>query len=81
MWRSVYCAIGIAALILGAEFLVIERATLTLPPENGAPSNSLLSGFQQTVHSREFIPPEWAPWTLISFGAVTVLYATSVARE
>jgi hypothetical protein len=31
--------------------------------------------------TREFRPPEWAPWTLLSAGAVVMLYTVTVARD
>ncbi|MGE3779569.1 MAG: hypothetical protein AB7F89_20435 [Pirellulaceae bacterium] len=81
MWHAFLIAIGVAALILGGEFLVIERATLTLPVEENLEQRPLLSDLHQATHSKEFVPPEWAPWTLLSFGAVMVLYSTSAGKE
>ena len=81
MWRSFYCAVGISALVLGGEFLVIERATLTLPADNPAQQQSFFGNVRDAIHTKEFVPPEWAPWTLLSFGAVTVLFASGVAKE
>lgn len=81
MWRAFFCAIGLSALILGGEFLVINRATLMLPADPNVQEFPLIHGMQATVHTREFVPPEWAPWTLLSFGAVLLLYTSTVARE
>ena len=81
MLRPLFCALGIAALILGVEFLVINRATLTLPADSSVQSYPLLQSMHESVHTREFVPPEWAPWTLLSVGAVLVLYSTTVVRE
>lgn len=81
MWRAFFCAIGVSALILGGEFLLIERATLTLPPEQDMQNRPFLQTLHNSVNTREFVPPEWAPWTLLSVGAVLVLYSTTVARE
>jgi hypothetical protein len=81
MWRAFFCALGISALILGGEFLVLERATLTLPPDPEARSDTLMGGVQEAFRTKEFVPPEWAPWTLLSCGAVIMLYASSVGKE
>jgi hypothetical protein len=31
--------------------------------------------------AREVIPPEWAPWTLMSAGAVVMLYSFTIPRR
>ena len=81
MWRALFCAVGISALVLGGEFIVLERATLTLPADPETQQRPVLGGFHEALHTKDFVPPEWAPWALLSFGAVVVLYASSVARE
>ena len=81
MLRPLFCALGIAALILGSEFLVINRATLTIPADSSLEGRPFLQSMHETTHTKEFVPPEWAPWTLLSVGAVLVLYSTTVVRE
>ena len=76
MWRSFFLAVGITLCILGAECLVVDRAFVTLPADS-PPSNSLY----QARQSREMVPPEWAPWSLLSAGAVIALYSLTVARH
>jgi hypothetical protein len=60
MWKSFFLAAGIFACLLGAEMLLIDSAVVR--PLDG-------SGGPQT-----FTAPEWAPWTLLSVGAVTILH-------
>lgn len=31
--------------------------------------------------SRDIEPPEWAPWSLLSSGAVIILYALTINRQ
>jgi hypothetical protein len=81
MWRSFFCAIGLSALVLGCEFLVIERATLSLPADPESQQSALFQSIHGATHTKDFVPPDWAPWTLLSFGAVVVLYASGVAKE
>lgn len=59
MWKSFFIAAGIFACVVGLELLVIDSAVVTPLHGNGAP--------------RVFVAPDWAPWTLISAGAVTLL--------
>jgi hypothetical protein len=75
MWRSFFLAIGIFLCILGVECLGIEKAVLDGP---GAPA----SGFGALGASpREIAPPEWAPWTLMSGGAVVLLYSFTIPKR
>ena len=80
MWRSLFCALGVSALLLGGEFLLIERATLTLPAEAGIEQGTLVGEIHDTTHSRDFVPPDWAPWTLLTVGTVVVLYTSGVGK-
>jgi len=74
MWRSLFIAVGLYAVLLGVECLVIDKAILARR-ENAA------AGAEQKVgRNREFIPPEWAPWSLMSCGAITVLYSINLKR-
>ena len=59
MWKSVCLASGIFACLLGVEMLLVDSAVI-LPIHGG--------GGPQT-----FSAPDWAPWTLLSAGAVTIM--------
>ncbi len=80
MWRSVFLAIGIVLCILGAECLVMEKAVLAGDSAKSQPATSF---FAQTTQppSNEIKPPEWAPWSLLSTGAVIILYSYSIPRR
>ena len=60
MWKSFCLASGIFSCILGAELLLIDSAVI-MPVQGG--------GGPQTVTA-----PDWAPWALLSAGAVTILH-------
>jgi hypothetical protein len=72
MWRSFFLAVGIFLCILGVESLAVDRAVLSGPSSAGG-------AFQSP--GREFTPPEWAPWTLMSCGAVVLLYSFTIPRR
>ena len=74
MWRTIFIAFGVMAIILGFECLVIDSANFYSSREasmvdffdpSGAPARS----------TREWRPNEWMPWTILSLGAITVVYA------
>jgi hypothetical protein len=81
MWRAFFLAIGINLVVWGAECLVIEKAVLageSKPAET--PYNPLAA---EPVRSgpREIRPPEGAPWSLLSAGAVVILYSFTIPRR
>lgn len=59
MWKSLFIAAGIFACVLGVELLVIDSAVVLPLDGRGGP--------------RVVVAPDWAPWTLISAGAITLL--------
>jgi hypothetical protein len=68
MWRSLFLALGLFMLLTGAESLLIDSATLA---NHG----------DATVGSRDVVPPEWVPWSLMSGGAVTILYSITIPQK
>ena len=60
MWKSVFLAAGIFACVAGVELLLIDSAVVLPVDGRGDPA--------------VFSAPDWAPWSLISAGAVTILH-------
>jgi hypothetical protein len=77
MIRAFFLAIGIFALILGAECLVLDRAVMKASQE------ATIEGFTERLATaqREVTPPEWAPWSLLSAGAVVILYSFTLPQK
>jgi len=65
MWKSMFLAAGIFAVLVGVELLFIE--SLVVVP--------LAGGAGQNVSA-----PEWAPWLLISVGTITILNLCTLPR-
>lgn len=59
MWKSVFLALGMFSCILGMELLLVDSATVI--PLQGGPARTVTA-------------PDWAPWALLSVGAVTILH-------
>jgi hypothetical protein len=77
MLRSFFLAIGMSAFILGLECLVIDKAILAPSGDSAAATVA-----QQVAPSvREVSPPEWAPWSLLSGGAVVMLYSFTIPAK
>lgn len=92
MWRAFFLACGIYACILGAECMVVDTFVMAgqspiaaKPPSTSEPA-SFFGSTQPpplAVQSakKDLKPPEWAPWSLLSVGAVTILYSLTLARQ
>jgi hypothetical protein len=79
MWRAVFLALGITLCILGGECLVVEKAVLAESGSAPPPQSTFLA--PATPAAREIKPPEWAPWSLLSGGAVILLYSYTVPKR
>jgi hypothetical protein len=73
MFRAFFLAVGIYAFILGLECLVLDKAVLKAKPESAME--------QLAVRQREIAPAEWAPWSLLSGGAVIMLYSFTLPAK
>jgi hypothetical protein len=69
MWRSFFLAVGAYCCLLGVEALAVEKAVVKVTPS--VPQSA----------TREVIPPDWAPWSLLGTGAVVVLYSFTVPQR
>ena len=69
MWRSFFLAVGAYCCLLGVETLAIEKAVVKV---DGASSQSA---------TRDVVPPDWAPWSLLGTGAVVVLYSFTIPQR
>ena len=79
MWRALFLAMGLYCCLLGVEALAIEKAVLVT--RKSAVSQSTFGALSRQAPQREVVPPPWAPWSLISAGAVVVLYSFSIPRR
>lgn len=71
MWRSLFLALGAYCCLLGLEALTIQKAVLKPQTRGG----------QVVKPARDLTPPDWAPWSLLSGGAVVVLYSFTLPRK
>lgn len=76
MVRSLFLALGLTTVILGLECLVVEKATMA-----GAPAQRNTWGQVVAAPAKEVVPPEWAPWGLLTGGAVVLLYSFTIPKR
>jgi hypothetical protein len=80
VWRSFFLAVGIMLLIVGGECLVIESATLYAAAESSA-TDFMDPALPPGTTTKVVSPAEWMPWTLLSLGAIVVLYAVTLPKR
>jgi hypothetical protein len=74
MWRAMFIALGFYCCLLGVECLLIEKAVL-------ANHNHSTAAGKLDSRNRDLVPPDWAPWSLLSAGAVTMLYTFTIPKR
>jgi hypothetical protein len=81
VWRSVFVAIGIYLVLLGAQCLGVQKFVLNKrepPPQQSA---SLFSQPPSVGSQKQISPAPWAPWSLMGAGMVVCLYSFSIPKR
>ena len=83
MWKAFFVALGITLCILGVECLVLDKAILKREKSEtvSASAQSLFRPQEATLDPKELKPEDWHPWSLLSSGAVIILYSFSIPRR
>jgi hypothetical protein len=82
MLRSTFFAMGLFVALWGISFLMVDKIVLTL--RDSAPKNPQIRGlFLTSGPDRKQVldPPDWAAFSLMSIGAVTMLYSVALPRK
>ena len=79
MWRSIIIALGIMAIVVGLECLVIDSAAFYSGNKTAAsffnPAGPPAPG------TKVWTPREWLPWALLTVGTITILYAFTLPKR
>ena len=80
MWRAFFLSAGIFLIALGAQCLGVQKFVLKAREPVVQQAEQFLFGPPQAQvgPKRELVPPPWAPWSLMSTGAVVCLYSFSI---
>lgn len=68
MWRALFLGVGLFMLLVGAECLIVDQATISTASDAGSQVVTLS-------------PPDWVPWSLMSAGAITILYSYTLPQK
>ena len=77
MWRPFFLALGIYSVMLGLECMVVDRAVMAQTEEHGVKAVAQ----RMAPKVRQVVPPDWAPWSLLSGGAVVILYTFTIPEK
>ncbi|WP_182870725.1 hypothetical protein [Stieleria mannarensis] len=80
MWRAFFIALGIMAIIVGFESLVIDSANFY--SNRGSTAKEFLNpsaiAGQTTI---TWQPKEWFPWLVLSVGSLIVIYSFTLPQR
>ena len=82
MVRSIFCSIGLFVFLWGAAFLMVDKLVLDMDAKSDREEG--FRGMFITVNdNRERLidPPDWAAFSLMSVGSVTMLYAVALPKR
>ena len=80
MWRSFFLAVGIYLMLFGVQCLAVDRVYLRLHDDPPPPGPFQLSTATEGPQ-KEFDPPPWVPWSLLTGGAVVCLYSFTIPKR
>jgi hypothetical protein len=80
MSRSIFFAAGLFVALWGTSFLFIEK--IVFRPAEMQRETGFRGLFARAMpRERAFNPPEWGAFSLMSIGAVTMLYAAALPKK
>lgn len=82
MVRSIFFSLGLFITLWGGSFLLIDK--LVLNTDSGSPGQGTFRGlFGGAATARKMVvdPPDWAAFSLMSIGTVTMLYAVALPKK
>ena len=83
MWRAFFLAAGTFLILLGLQCLGVQKFILKAREPVLEQQQTFVWRAQtpQLGPNKELIPPPWAPWSLMSTGAVICLYSFSIPNR
>lgn len=79
MWRALFLAVGFYLFLLGAQCLGVQKFVLRLHESPKSREPGILAK-EPAKKGPKIVatPPDWAPWSMMSTGAVVCLYSFTI---
>ena len=84
MLRSIFFSTGLFVFLWGVMFLFVDKLVLKTPTPSEENAEVAFRGmFTSTNDEQQKIvdPPDWAGFSLMSIGSVTMLYAVALPKR
>jgi len=81
MWRPFFLGLGATLACLGVECMVLDHVVMAAPSKPVAAPTSFLPMLEPPQTGKVITPPDWAPWSLLSAGAVVILYSFTIPQR
>jgi hypothetical protein len=78
--RAFFLGTGVYVALFGATLFLIDKITLAAHPSSTSAAILTWVTTDAAGQGRVVNPPEWAPYTLVAVGAVTILYAIALPK-
>ncbi len=80
MWRAIFIALGLMAVIIGLESMFIESASFY--SLKGVKESSMANPMTDASASLlSWQPEDWFPWTVLSSGLIVIIYAFTLPKR
>lgn len=82
MLRSCFFSAGLFVTLCGVSLLFIDQMLLNVT-EEGEKENAISAMISTVTPEKQKVvdPPEWAAFSMMSIGAVTMLYAVALPKK
>lgn len=83
MLRSTFFATGLFVTLWGVTFLFVDRMVLNVQqePERESGFRAMLGLTTNVDRQKVLDPPDWAAFSLMSVGSVTMLYSLALPKK
>jgi hypothetical protein len=84
MLRGTFFSIGMFIALWGASLFFVDKIVLKVADDPAARPpgfRGMLANQSQQKQQRVIAPPDWVSFSLLSVGAVTMLYAVALPRK
>lgn len=83
MFRSIFFSIGLFTTMWGVSLLLVDKMVLNLKDDHPKKKGEFRGIFTTTDkdNKRVIDPPDWAAFSLMSIGTVTMLYTVALPKK
>lgn len=82
MMRATFFSIGLFVTLWGVGFLLVDKMVLNVKGDS-SPQSGFRGMFNAVTPERQRVidPPDWAAFSLMSVGTVTMLYSVALPKK